>query len=111
MNALDRLKSVLCNADNVVCVGGTAEDRRIIAEALEELAPLVAAGPDWSKAPDWARWAAMDDDGSWYWYKRKPKCIRGCFIDPEDDSAAIQRTFATDFRKTLQRKPAAAKSR
>lgn len=27
---------------------------------------------DWSRAPDWATWAAMDDDGEIYWYDTEP---------------------------------------
>jgi len=29
--------------------------------------------PDWKDAPEWARWLAMDDDGSWWWYSIRPK--------------------------------------
>ena len=25
-------------------------------------------------APDWANWAAMNKDGTWYWYECKPEC-------------------------------------
>jgi hypothetical protein len=28
--------------------------------------------PNWSTAPDFARYLAMDDDGEWYWYEEKP---------------------------------------
>jgi hypothetical protein len=28
---------------------------------------------DWSKAPRWAQYAAMDSDGIWFWYSRKPE--------------------------------------
>ena len=28
--------------------------------------------PDWKDAPEWAKWLAMDGDGWWYWYARKP---------------------------------------
>lgn len=27
---------------------------------------------DWSKAPDWANWAATYENGSVFWYERKP---------------------------------------
>ena len=27
---------------------------------------------DWSKAPDWAQWAATDSNGVVYWYEVKP---------------------------------------
>lgn len=28
--------------------------------------------PDWKRAPHWARWAAMDATGAWYWFEAKP---------------------------------------
>lgn len=28
--------------------------------------------PDWSTAPDWAQWWALDANGQAYWYERKP---------------------------------------
>lgn len=28
---------------------------------------------DWSKAPEWARWVAMDDDHTWWWFENKPE--------------------------------------
>lgn len=29
--------------------------------------------PDWDEAPEWARWWAVDSDGSAYWYEQKPE--------------------------------------
>lgn len=37
MEALLRLKSVLCDPEGVVCVVGSAEDRKIVQEALTEI--------------------------------------------------------------------------
>ena len=28
--------------------------------------------PDWKDAPEWAQYAAMDDDGTWWWYELRP---------------------------------------
>lgn len=28
--------------------------------------------PNWDEAPKWATYAAMDDDGDWYWYETRP---------------------------------------
>lgn len=27
---------------------------------------------DWTQAPRWARYAAMDADGIWFWYAERP---------------------------------------
>lgn len=35
-------------------------------------APVVAV-PDWSTAPTWAMWWAMDEDGGAYWYEKQPE--------------------------------------
>jgi len=29
--------------------------------------------PDWSTAPEWARFLAMDANGAWYWYEERPR--------------------------------------
>lgn len=31
--------------------------------------------PDWSKAPPWAKFAAMDKCGEWYWHENKPSVV------------------------------------
>ena len=28
--------------------------------------------PDWSDAPSWANYLAMDSDGAWGWYEHEP---------------------------------------
>lgn len=28
--------------------------------------------PDWSGAPKWAQFVAMDSSGAWYWYAERP---------------------------------------
>lgn len=36
--------------------------------------------PKWEDAPDWASYLAMDFDGQWYWYEKKPSLdIESCF--------------------------------
>lgn len=34
--------------------------------------------PDWSKAPEWAMWAAQDDDGEIYWFSLRPIFTTEC---------------------------------
>lgn len=33
---------------------------------------MVVFKDDWEKAPWWAKFAAMDADGDWYWYESEP---------------------------------------
>ena len=30
---------------------------------------------DWTSAPEWARWAARDASGKWWWHSHKPERI------------------------------------
>lgn len=32
--------------------------------------------PSWSTAPEWAKYLAMDYDGSWCWFEEEPTCHR-----------------------------------
>jgi len=61
---------------------------------------------DWSKAPRWANYWAMDDDGAAFWYEKKPTCVYkdGAWhdfsdwsIDPAEDGSRIE--GAPSFRK------------
>lgn len=33
----------------------------------------LANRPDWKIAPEWARYLAMDRDGSWWWFEHMPR--------------------------------------
>lgn len=41
--------------------------------------------PDWSQAPEWAKWWATDKDGERYWFKNKPELISVTWL-PFDNS-------------------------
>jgi hypothetical protein len=60
--------------------GGMAGHDRSLEHSLASLSerpagvePEPVPEIDWSQAPDWARFAAMDEDGEWYWYGLKPR--------------------------------------
>jgi len=38
--------------------------------------------PPWSEAPPWAEFLALDNDGQWFWYSKKPQWV-GEFWSPE----------------------------
>jgi hypothetical protein len=64
----------------------------------------------WKDAPKWAMWAAMDDDGRWYWYKNKPiadEC--GWFPSNFDVGEYTEFDFsmdrANDYRESLTPRP------
>ena len=58
---------------------------------------------DWSKAPDWAQFVAMDSRGLWYWYEKEPR--RGKKIWVEDDGMIQSAGESEYWQNTLQRRP------
>jgi hypothetical protein len=65
--------------------------------------------PDWSKAPDGARFWARDSDGAAWWYERRPDAGGGGFGNggrQETDTNACP-----NWRETLQERPAPAPDR
>lgn len=67
--------------------------------------------PDWSLAPDWAKWWAMDKDGDANWYALKP--FVGIDYFQNQDSSAEHRAFlgtlnfgyTGDWRESLRMRP------
>jgi len=67
---------------------------------------------DWSQAPEWANYWAMDDDGEAYWFEEKPTIDWGVWLSqsrqriaPDFGGAAI------DWQDSLVARPAAIKDR
>ena len=67
--------------------------------------------PDWSRAPDWAQWYAIDANGVRSWYEQKPSLQEvnqywttsfGKTMGFDQDSAAFSR-----WRETLRQRPVA----
>jgi hypothetical protein len=64
----------------------------------------------WKDAPEWAMWAAMDLDGTWYWYKNKPNidecgwCPR-IFDYREYKKAFINSDKGINYRESLTPRP------
>lgn len=63
---------------------GSSDAHRALSNQIERLVPVQMAespadwpGPDWSQAPEWAMWWAMDDTESRprsaYWHDEEPK--------------------------------------
>lgn len=56
---------------------------------------------DWSNAPRWANYRAMDMDGIWYWHQYEPEFLDNGKWDNIGTKQPV--TFASD---TLERRPA-----
>lgn len=103
------------------CVGFLSEPASSIDDSSERMQAIGQNGnggehynaPDWSKAPEWAGYAAQDKCGAWNWYDKKPSAT----ADKEkiewmlDSSRATKFSHACDadenpdWRKTLQARP------
>lgn len=59
--------------------------------------------PDWSEAPEWAKFAAADVDGEWYWYERKPKIYENKFWEARGRVNQISNLIG--FESTLEPRP------
>jgi hypothetical protein len=58
----------------------------------------------WKDAPKWAMWAAMDDDGQWYWYRQKPE-MRDMEWKWTEDSEPFSYLDADNWRESLTPRP------
>lgn len=67
--------------------------------------------PTWKDAPHWANWLAQDNDGSWYWYKVKPRCVAVSWAPREDEEGRrvwcfIKRdNLNVNWKDTLEERP------
>jgi hypothetical protein len=60
------------------CEAGPLESN-VAFEELVRLASVEVKAPDWSQAPEWAQWWAVDPDGSAYWFEEEPVVTDECW--------------------------------
>ncbi len=61
---------------------------------------------DWSTAPEWANWLAMDSDGAWYWYEDKPKKIGMLWARSMGQCQQLARSLTiNNWDTTLENRP------
>ena len=58
--------------------------------------------PDWSKAPSWAKYLAMDQNGTWFWYEFKPKAEYGEWIH---SGGACEAVNMDNWKNSLEKRP------
>lgn len=68
----------------------------------------VAPQPDWTQAPAWAQWWAVDATGAANWYASKPETADDVPMWWSDDRNLpdLPDMFGIDWRTTLRRRPA-----
>lgn len=84
----------------------TPELIRIDAALAALEAQEVQPSPDWSQAPEWAMWWAMDESGNAFWFENRPMRGSHCFMQDEARWVQSHRTFGVDWRTTLRKRPA-----
>ena len=57
--------------------------------------------PDWSQAPEWAEWYAIDADGQCFWYENEP-IKRGNNFFP---SSGVEKLHYKKIAQTLFKRP------
>jgi hypothetical protein len=73
---------------------------------ISDQQPHDAFAPDWSAAPDWAQWWAVDESGDAYWYKGAPNCEDVQWWAVGIAEAGSVDLAGTNWRTTLRQRPA-----
>ncbi len=66
---------------------------------------------DWSQAPGWASWAAMDATGRWFFYEEEPRDEDGYFTPASPDGRLMEVAhlpYPHHWRLSLIHRPAEA---
>ena len=63
--------------------------------------------PDWSQAPEWANWWAMDADRDCYWFENKPETMSVTWLpfDASDVKPTPSFGYTGDWRESLRKRP------
>ena len=63
--------------------------------------------PDWSEAPEWAKWWAMDRDGESYYFKCKPEMKLVTWIPTGTTNHVFltQSNYQGDWKDSLRERP------
>lgn len=59
---------------------------------------------DWTQAPPWANYAAMDLDGCWFWYSEEPGKLTETWSPSGYNFEAFERS-PIDWTQTLTQRP------
>lgn len=60
--------------------------------------------PSWKDAPEWANWLAMDEDGSWHWFKEEPTEKRfGEWL--QSLCGSVEAAVFPNWEETLEKRP------
>lgn len=83
-------------------------DRIAELEAENERLKTAATEPlqiDWSKAPEWAQWAAADQSGETCYYEFEPECTSNTSMWMRTNGSFEHVLVYENWRKTLTKRP------
>ena len=114
----EKLRLRLCTAAQWCEIAGERTDgaeeaianiMAVVDALTEQDAQPDAPLPDWTTAPEWAQWWAVDADGMACWYTSEPKIYESVW-GPEDDRwhvthGLVDLPLGVDWRTTLRRRP------
>lgn len=68
---------------------------------------MVIIKPNWDKAPEWAKWWAVDETGAHYWFENKPILSesRSMWIRENDDTGKLLVAYDGNWEESLQERP------
>jgi hypothetical protein len=61
--------------------------------------------PDWNIAPEWAKYCAMDEDGEWYWFEKKPIPGKRYWCDDGAGLVVYTQVDGLAWHESLERRP------
>ena len=96
------------SGDEEQLVRGLLDDLHAVSDWLD--AQPKAPEPDWTQAPDWAQWWAVDADGMAWWYATQPEYLNGAGTEWDGDQQTrrvglVDLPLGIDWRTTLRRRP------
>ncbi len=77
------------------------DDVKELRKIVDRLAPHLP----WQDAPDWARYAARDVDGSWYWFEEEPDESCGYWHTDEGNVQRFTHASNIDYKYSKQCRP------
>ena len=104
MNFIDAA-GVLADSAQLLIDDKMAHEARAVVQEL--VAAYDALAPDWSQAPEWAKWYAIDANEEATWFEVKPKMYSNSWWDesgwPDEYGKAIP--SGVDWRLCLWKRP------
>lgn len=61
--------------------------------------------PEWSAAPDWANFLAMDENGTWCWFENQPYARMQTWMDDQGRWRPCDKNAHDDWKYSLQARP------